>query len=165
MDLNSLNSNQTCQCSSSGSTASVTSSSSRSSNGIPEKQGLRTIHLRRELGIYLEGNGKSGNKLVPNVKPNSFGFSFRGGREFGTGFFVSAVEKDSEAQYKGLKASGGRWVAISPFVKECSSEIVPLRYSPRSRFLQTRQSDASGGDVELAESQLARARSIDQIDD
>lgn len=106
MDLNNLKSNHKCLCSSSGSVASVTSSSSsRSSNETSEKQGLRTIHLRRECGIYLESNGKCGNKLFPIVKPNSFGFSFRGGKEFGTGFFVSAVEKDSEAQYKGLKVS------------------------------------------------------------
>ncbi|EEB18151.1 Harmonin, putative [Pediculus humanus corporis] len=100
MDFNNVKS--ICHCSSSGSVASSSGSSRSSSNDIPDKR-LRTIHLRKETGIYLEGNGKTGNKLYPNVKANSYGFSFRGGKEFGTGFFISVVEKDSEAEYKGLK--------------------------------------------------------------
>ena len=102
MDYNNVKS--ICHCSSSGSVASSSGSSRSSSNDIPDKR-LRTIHLRKETGIYLEGNGKTGNKLYPNVKANSYGFSFRGGKEFGTGFFISVVEKDSEAEYKGLKVS------------------------------------------------------------
>ncbi|XP_063702697.1 uncharacterized protein LOC134832563 [Culicoides brevitarsis] len=34
----------------------------------------------------------------------NFGFSLRGGKEFGTGFFVSHVEKGSEADLRGLRA-------------------------------------------------------------
>ncbi|XP_053689280.1 serine-rich adhesin for platelets [Sabethes cyaneus] len=34
---------------------------------------------------------------------SNFGFSVRGGLEYGTGFFVSAVESDSEAERQGLK--------------------------------------------------------------
>lgn len=33
----------------------------------------------------------------------NFGFSIRGGLEYGTGFFVSAIEKDSEADRQGLR--------------------------------------------------------------
>lgn len=33
----------------------------------------------------------------------SFGFSLRGGKEYGTGFFVSHVEKGSEADLRGLR--------------------------------------------------------------
>ena len=33
----------------------------------------------------------------------SFGFSLRGGREYGTGFFISRVEKGSEADVQGLR--------------------------------------------------------------
>ncbi|XP_021925111.1 uncharacterized protein LOC110832430 isoform X3 [Zootermopsis nevadensis] len=51
---------------------------------------MRTIRLHRRL---------TGNHPGP---PN-FGFSVRGGREHGTGFFVSAVEQGSEAHCQGLK--------------------------------------------------------------
>ncbi|XP_050083088.1 uncharacterized protein LOC126569789 isoform X2 [Anopheles aquasalis] len=43
---------------------------------------------------------------LPNVTTTSganFGFSIRGGLEYGTGFFVSAIERDSEADRQGLK--------------------------------------------------------------
>lgn len=103
MDYNNVKNSKKCVCSSSGSVASATSSSSRSSNGTLGKYGVRTVHLKRQCGIYLETNGKSNDKLFANVRPNNFGFSFRGGREFGTGFFISAVETDSDAYYKGLK--------------------------------------------------------------
>lgn len=66
-----------------------TSDSSGGGNG----QGrTRTIVLHRRL---------TGNHHGP---PN-FGFSVRGGREHGTGFFVSAVEQGSEAHCQGLKVS------------------------------------------------------------
>uniref|UniRef100_A0A336LXM3 CSON007568 protein n=1 Tax=Culicoides sonorensis TaxID=179676 RepID=A0A336LXM3_CULSO len=42
------------------------------------------------------------NRNRSNLTRN-FGFSLRGGKEFGTGFFVSHVEKGSEADLKGLK--------------------------------------------------------------
>lgn len=42
----------------------------------------------------------------PSCRPQgSLGFSLRGGREHGTGFFVSAVEKGSEAYIQGLMVS------------------------------------------------------------
>ncbi|KAL0268841.1 UNVERIFIED_CONTAM: hypothetical protein PYX00_010650 [Menopon gallinae] len=115
MEYNSLKSSKKCFCSSSGSIASATSSSSsRSSNGTVGKHGLRTVHLKRQCGFYLESGGKSCEKLVPNPKTGSFGFSFRGGREFGTGFFVSAVESDSEAHHKGLKVRRFRCLPRTP---------------------------------------------------
>ncbi|XP_055909560.1 rho GTPase-activating protein gacU [Eupeodes corollae] len=54
-------------------------------------------------------------RVIRLVRPNSrrilvtpdnnvtFGFAIRGGKEFGTGFFVSRVEKSSEADIKGLR--------------------------------------------------------------
>uniref|UniRef100_A0A1B0AC32 PDZ domain-containing protein n=1 Tax=Glossina pallidipes TaxID=7398 RepID=A0A1B0AC32_GLOPL len=40
--------------------------------------------------------------VVPGTTP-TFGFTVRGGKEFGTGFFVSSVDRNSEAEQKGLK--------------------------------------------------------------
>lgn len=44
------------------------------------------------------------NRNRTNIAQN-FGFSLRGGKEFGTGFFVSHVEKGSEADLRGLRVS------------------------------------------------------------
>lgn len=44
------------------------------------------------------------NRNRTNITRN-FGFSLRGGKEFGTGFFVSHVEKGSEADLRGLRVS------------------------------------------------------------
>ncbi|XP_075158282.1 uncharacterized protein LOC142231540 [Haematobia irritans] len=40
--------------------------------------------------------------VTPNATP-SYGFSVRGGKEYGTGFFVSTVDHNSEAEQKGLR--------------------------------------------------------------
>uniref|UniRef100_A0A1I8PU75 PDZ domain-containing protein n=1 Tax=Stomoxys calcitrans TaxID=35570 RepID=A0A1I8PU75_STOCA len=40
--------------------------------------------------------------VTPNATP-SYGFCVRGGKEFGTGFFVSTVDRNSEAEQKGLR--------------------------------------------------------------
>ncbi|XP_053950510.1 protein kinase 4 [Anastrepha ludens] len=40
--------------------------------------------------------------VTPDTSP-SFGFTVRGGKEFGTGFFVSSVERNSEAELKGMR--------------------------------------------------------------
>ncbi|ETN58810.1 harmonin [Anopheles darlingi] len=45
---------------------------------------------------------RSAPPSVPTSGAN-FGFSIRGGLEYGTGFFVSAIERDSEADRQGLK--------------------------------------------------------------
>jgi hypothetical protein len=65
---------------------------SDSGGGSSDQSRMRTIRLHRRL---------AGNHPGP---PN-FGFSVRGGREHGTGFFVSAVEQGSEAHCQGLKVS------------------------------------------------------------
>lgn len=43
----------------------------------------------------------------------SFGFAIRGGREFGSGFFVSRVDKGSEADVKGLRVSLQKIILLS----------------------------------------------------
>ncbi|XP_039961406.1 putative uncharacterized protein DDB_G0282129 [Bactrocera tryoni] len=40
--------------------------------------------------------------VTPDTSP-SFGFTVRGGKEFGTGFFISSVERNSEAELKGMR--------------------------------------------------------------
>ncbi|XP_017479601.1 PREDICTED: uncharacterized protein LOC108369112 [Rhagoletis zephyria] len=40
--------------------------------------------------------------VTPDTSP-SFGFAVRGGKEFGTGFFISSVERNSEAELKGMR--------------------------------------------------------------
>lgn len=42
--------------------------------------------------------------VTPSATP-SYGFAVRGGKEFGTGFFVSNVDRNSEAEQKGLRVS------------------------------------------------------------
>uniref|UniRef100_A0A182RBF9 PDZ domain-containing protein n=1 Tax=Anopheles funestus TaxID=62324 RepID=A0A182RBF9_ANOFN len=44
-----------------------------------------------------------GNHRNLPITGSNFGFSIRGGLEYGTGFFVSAIERDSEADRQGLK--------------------------------------------------------------
>ncbi|XP_039444290.1 uncharacterized protein LOC120424285 [Culex pipiens pallens] len=56
-------------------------------------QRVRTVRLCRPQGFGSHHFQVSGN----------FGFSIRGGLEYGTGFFVSAIEKDSEADRQGLR--------------------------------------------------------------
>ena len=65
---------------------------SDSGGGSSDQSRMRTIRLHRRLTGSHSG-------------PPNFGFSVRGGREHGTGFFVSAVEQGSEAQCQGLKVS------------------------------------------------------------
>lgn len=56
-------------------------------------QRVRTVRLSRPqtFGHHFNGTG------------SNFGFSIRGGLEYGTGFFISAIEKDSEADRQGLR--------------------------------------------------------------
>uniref|UniRef100_A0A1Q3EVX3 Putative pdz domain-containing protein n=1 Tax=Culex tarsalis TaxID=7177 RepID=A0A1Q3EVX3_CULTA len=56
-------------------------------------QRVRTVRLCRPQNFGSHHFQVSGN----------FGFSIRGGLEYGTGFFVSAIEKDSEADRQGLR--------------------------------------------------------------
>lgn len=59
---------------------------------------IRTIRLLRP-----HSSGNRGNLTLGHSPFSSFGFSLRGGREFGTGFFISSVVKGSEADLKGLQ--------------------------------------------------------------
>ncbi|XP_062700480.1 PDZ domain-containing protein 7 isoform X2 [Aedes albopictus] len=56
-------------------------------------QRVRLVRLTRPQS-YAHGHFNGGG---------NFGFSIRGGLEYGTGFFVSAVEKNSEADQQGLR--------------------------------------------------------------
>uniref|UniRef100_A0A182VXL0 PDZ domain-containing protein n=1 Tax=Anopheles minimus TaxID=112268 RepID=A0A182VXL0_9DIPT len=56
---------------------------------------VRTVRLVRPHHGYNLRN-------LP-ITGSNFGFSIRGGLEYGTGFFVSAIERDSEADRQGLK--------------------------------------------------------------
>uniref|UniRef100_A0A182QNC7 PDZ domain-containing protein n=1 Tax=Anopheles farauti TaxID=69004 RepID=A0A182QNC7_9DIPT len=58
-------------------------------------QRVRTVRLVRPHHGYNHRN-------LP-ASGSNFGFSIRGGLEYGTGFFVSAIERDSEADRQGLK--------------------------------------------------------------
>ncbi|XP_067012697.2 protein scribble homolog [Anabrus simplex] len=64
---------------------------------------VRTVHLIRR---HSANRGRAG-----------FGFSVRGGREHGTGFFVSHVEPGSEAQTQGLR-TGDQIVRINGYPVE-----------------------------------------------
>lgn len=74
-----------------------TSSSSdlNSHHGAMSK--IRTVRLIRPH------TGNRNNLTLGHPPFSSYGFSLRGGREFGTGFFVSSVVKGSEADLKGLQ--------------------------------------------------------------
>lgn len=58
--------------------------------------------------VSASGSGRSGSVRAvtlcrrPGPRAPCLGFSLRGGREHGTGFFVSAVERGSEAYHQGL---------------------------------------------------------------
>ncbi|KAK8740435.1 hypothetical protein OTU49_002907 [Cherax quadricarinatus] len=63
-----------------------------------------STHYGSSSGASSMGGGRI--KLVRLVRRNgeSYGFSLRGGREHGTGFFISHVEPGSEAFLQGLRA-------------------------------------------------------------
>jgi harmonin len=73
------------------------------SSDIPSSRGsnsrirvLRLIRAHSDLHSPL---------LIDPLEHVTLGFSLRGGREFGTGFFVSKVEKGSEADMKGMRVA------------------------------------------------------------
>lgn len=81
------------------SSMSTTSSNDLNSHhGIHQVKRLRSIKLTRPHTGTNHANLTIGHPLI-----SSFGFSLRGGREFGTGFFISNVMKGSEADVKGLR--------------------------------------------------------------
>lgn len=70
-------------------TTSATTTTTSTSNSTRRNTRIRIIRLDRNRS---------------NISRN-FGFSLRGGKEFGTGFFVSHTEKGSEANLRGLRVS------------------------------------------------------------
>lgn len=68
----------------------ASSNSSCTSRMAPAR--VRIVRLVRNSGLY---------RL--SCQTSSFGFSIRGGREFGIGFFVSHIDPESEADIRGLK--------------------------------------------------------------
>lgn len=75
--------------------SSTSSSDLNSHHGAMSK--IRTVRLIRPH------TGNRNNLTLGHPPFSSYGFSLRGGREFGTGFFVSNVVKGSEADLKGLQ--------------------------------------------------------------
>lgn len=80
-------------CSSSLNDSSSSSDVASSRSGATPR--IRVVRLSRP-------NVSARRTLTTN---SSYGFAIRGGREFGIGFFVSRIEKGSEADLKGLRVS------------------------------------------------------------
>nr|CAD7393889.1 unnamed protein product [Timema cristinae] len=105
---------------------SSVSSTSDSCGGRPSR--LRTLRLVRRLGA-----------APPPGRPSSFGFSLRGGREHGTGFFVSAVETGSEAHCQGLRV-GDQIIRVNGFPLEDAihKEVLQLIQNQNQLSLKVR---------------------------
>ncbi len=80
-----------------GSTSSSDFCCSRERDCDPSTK-IRVIKLVRP-------HANKGRKTLIGQPTSTFGFSLRGGREFGTGFFVSHVVPGSEADRKDLRVS------------------------------------------------------------
>lgn len=78
-----------------GSTISCSDTMSGSVGSVQPR--VRTVRLVRPFSGTLPPPG-----ITARHGPN-LGFSIRGGREHGTGFFVSVVEPGTEAHRQGLK--------------------------------------------------------------
>ncbi|XP_069675086.1 harmonin isoform X2 [Periplaneta americana] len=85
---------------------------------------IRTVRLHRRLVANHGG-------------PPNFGFSVRGGREHGTGFFVSAVEQGSEAHCQGLRI-GDQIVRINGYSVVDAIHREVLRYIKSQNHLELR---------------------------
>lgn len=94
-------------------TGSTMSSETLSGSLSSRSSRVRTVRLVRPIHGTLPPPG-----LTFRHGP-SLGFSIRGGREHGTGFFVSHVETGSEAHRQGLRVSGPFRI-ITVFIKICS---------------------------------------------
>lgn len=94
-----------CSSSMQGSTTSsassdvmtLTTTAASSWCAIPASSRLRVLRLVRPHQRRLLVGGPE--------RGSTYGFAVRGGREHGTGFFVSHVEHGGEAQLKGLRVS------------------------------------------------------------
>lgn len=78
-------------------TGSTIGSDTMSESVLSRQPRIRTIRLVRPINGTLPPAG-----LTYRHGPN-LGFSVRGGREHGTGFFISNVELGSEAHRQGLR--------------------------------------------------------------
>ncbi|PSN45337.1 hypothetical protein C0J52_18709 [Blattella germanica] len=85
---------------------------------------LRTIRLHRRLSNH-------------NLGRPTFGFSVRGGREHGTGFFVSAVEPGSEAHSQNLRI-GDQIVRINGLSLADAIHREVLQYIQGQNYLEMR---------------------------
>ncbi|XP_059478587.1 whirlin isoform X3 [Neocloeon triangulifer] len=88
-----------------------------------------------------------------------FGFSIRGGREHGTGFFVSFVEANSEAFFQGLKI-GDQIVRINGFSVEYAihREVLQLIQSSTHLYLKVRSVGmipVKDGNFDMTEEELS----------
>ncbi|XP_063234575.1 uncharacterized protein LOC134537741 isoform X3 [Bacillus rossius redtenbacheri] len=99
---------------------SSVSSASGSCEGRASR--LRAVRLSRRAAEDAVG------------RPPSFGFSLRGGREHGTGFFVSAVEPGSEAHCRGLRV-GDQIVRLNGFPLEDAIHREVLQLIQNQNFL------------------------------
>lgn len=79
--------------------ASSSSSSSTNARTTSGTRRIRTIRLTRPNSSATSRR----SVLISTTQSTAFGFAIRGGREFSIGFFVSRIEKGSEADAKGLR--------------------------------------------------------------
>lgn len=83
--------------------SSIHGSTSSSSDLNSHHGGCGAVSRIRTIKMARPHTGNGHTNLIGHPSFASFGFSLRGGREFGTGFFVSNVIKGSEADLKGLQ--------------------------------------------------------------
>ncbi|CAB3370025.1 Hypothetical predicted protein [Cloeon dipterum] len=103
----------------------------------------RIVPLRQQMEYNLivpyTSNRTRNVELKRRAPSYDFGFSIRGGREHGTGFFVSHVEPNSEAFFQGLKV-GDQFVRINGFSVEFAihREVLQLIKSSTHLYLRVR---------------------------
>lgn len=71
--------------------------------GVGTSNGLATTN-RIRVARLVRPQTQSRRVVIGQATP-FFGFAVRGGREFGTGFFISNIERGSQAELKGLKVN------------------------------------------------------------
>lgn len=81
----------------SAASASATNASGSSSRSGSSRR-IRTVRLQRPNSSASARR----SVLISTAQSTAFGFAIRGGREFSIGFFVSRIEKGSEADARGL---------------------------------------------------------------
>lgn len=78
---------------------------SSSIQGSTSSSDITSLHSRtpRIRIVRLCRPTLSSRRTLIGTQSTSFGFSIRGGREYSIGFFVSRIEKGSEADLTGLR--------------------------------------------------------------